>query len=372
MATKSVILVLMISIIISVSGHVSISYADGSTTTGGSATLGGKELEYIQIPISYVTDRNLTGSKRLDKRYGSDRSEKLSYGICKVSIPRERQPGELKTLSFWRRLFGVDPTKYIVLQEIIPRNKEDFFSFLSWRISDSKRKKAFLFVHGYNVTFEDAARRTAQISYDLSFDGASVFYSWPSQGEISKYIVDETNIKWSEPSLKLFLEEFFTETGAENIYLIAHSMGNRALTHALSELISEQPKLMEKLTEIILAAPDIDAEIFKRDIAPMLVVAKKPITLYASSNDKALIASKAVHGYPRAGDAGEGLTIVDGIETIDASDVNTSFLGHTFYAKEPSVLEDIFYLVHHRLRANERYGIQTQEMEKGKYWVIER
>jgi esterase/lipase superfamily enzyme len=64
------------------------------------------------------------------------------------------------------------------------------------RVNKSGKKSAFIFVHGYNVTFEDAARRTAQMSYDLSFDGAPVFYSWPSQGSLGDYLKDGSCAKF--------------------------------------------------------------------------------------------------------------------------------------------------------------------------------
>ena len=35
-----------------------------------------------------------------------------------------------------------------------------------------------MFVHGFNVSFADAARRTAQIAYDLAFGGPGAL-SWP-------------------------------------------------------------------------------------------------------------------------------------------------------------------------------------------------
>jgi esterase/lipase superfamily enzyme len=93
-------------------------------------------------------------------------------------------------------------------------------------------------------------------------------------------------------------------------------MGNRALTRAVASLLTDKPIIRSRLKEVILAAPDIDAEVFKRDIVPALTKTDSPVTLYASSEDLALAASKKVHGYPRAGDSGQGLVVVPGIETI--------------------------------------------------------
>jgi esterase/lipase superfamily enzyme len=295
---------------------------------------------------------------------------KLSYGTCDVSIPRDHRMGELETPSILKLEFREDPAKHVVLLNVEIQPKDKFFSDLAARVKSSPQNNAFLFIHGYNVTFEEAARRTAQISYDLGFDGAPVFYSWPSQGTLSGYTIDESNIEWTQANLSNFLEDFLARSDAQNIYLIAHSMGNRALTRAVSSLLNEKPVLRNRLRDLILAAPDIDAEVFRRDIAPALTNAGRPVTLYASSEDIALAASKEVHGYPRAGDSGQGLVVVQGIETIDATGFDTSFLGHSYFADARSILSDIFYLVRDGQGADKRFGLRREKAPDGYYWVL--
>jgi Alpha/beta hydrolase of unknown function (DUF900) len=105
-------------------------------------------------------------------------------------------------------------------------------------------------------------------------------------------------------------------------------MGTRVLTGALKELVLEDPSMRDKFDEIILAAPDIDADTFKRDIAPKILAGEGGTTLYASSGDYALMASKPFAGYPRAGDTAEGVTIAPGVvDTIDASSIRTTLSG---------------------------------------------
>ena len=213
-------------------------------------------------------------------------------------------------------------------------------------------------------------RRTAQIAYDLAFEGVPVFYSWPSQGTIPAYTIDEQTIEWAEVNLRGFLDVFFTRSDAENVYLIAHSMGNRALTRAVASLLTDKPALRNRLKEVILTAPDIDADVFKRDIAPVLTATGRPITLYASSEDLALVASKKVHGYPRAGDSGQGLVVLAGIETIDSTGTETSLLGHSYFAETHSVLSDMFYLIRNGHRADQRFGLRGIDSHAGRYWAF--
>lgn len=335
------------------------------------AANGGGDEDYAVVRVLYATDRNHIADAKPAAAFGGERAA-LSYGYCDVSIPREHRLGELEKPSIWRLEFREDPAKHVVLLSTVVSSEDEFFRDLAARVAMSAGGNAFLFVHGYNVAFAEAARRTAQISYDLAFDGAPVFYSWPSQGKTQAYTVDEQNIEWSQTNLRGFLEDFFTRSQAQNVYLIAHSMGNRALTRAVASLMNDKPELRARLKEVILTAPDIDAEVFKRDIAPALAAAGRPITLYASSQDLALRASKQVHGYPRAGDAGPGLIVMPGIETIDASQVDTSLLGHSYFAEASSVLSDIYYLIRDGERADRRFGLRRIEGAAGAHWEFKR
>src|SRR5581483_4228092 len=107
---------------------------------------------------------------------------------------------------------------------------------LAATIGESENRQALVFIHGYNVTFNDAVRRTAQIAYDLAFDVTPILYSWPSQGKLHGYPADENTIEWTVPQLTVFLTELAQAAGATTIHLVAHSMGNRALVKALERL----------------------------------------------------------------------------------------------------------------------------------------
>jgi esterase/lipase superfamily enzyme len=325
------------------------------------------DADYAVMRVFFGTDRTLTASTKPGEMFGADRAE-VRYGACEVSIPRDHRMGELEAPSILKLEFREDPVKHVVLLTAVTRPRDAFFVEVAARVAESDSKSAFLFVHGYNVTFEDAARRTAQMAYDLAFTGAPIFYSWPSQGAMAAYTVDEANIEWSQTNLKAFLRDVVERTGANKLYVIAHSMGNRAMTRAVASLLGEQPALRPQVTEVILAAPDIDAEVFARDIAPVLVETGRPITLYASSADLALTASKKVHGYPRAGDAGPSLFVAPGIETIDATAVDSSLVGHSYFADSRSVLSDMFHLVRDGQRATRRFGLRAVDVERGRYW----
>ena len=186
-----------------------------------------------------------------------------------------------------------------------------------------------------------------------------------------QYTVDETNVVWTVPHLKQFLASVSERTGATRIHLIAHSMGNRALTSALArmsyELKEEQTPLFH---EVILTAPDIDAEIFRNDIAPAITKTARRVTLYASSNDEALVASKKIHGYPRAGESGEGIVVAQGIDTIDVSALDTSLLGHSYYGDNETVLIDLAQLLHEEKSPDLRSRLKERFSDRLRYWIF--
>lgn len=322
---------------------------------------------YVQVMVFYATDRAVKQGAEPDARYGTGRSN-MTYGMCEVSIPRDHRMGHLESPSIFKLEFKEDPDKHVVLQGVYQQDKEEFFKEIKVSVDKSVKKRAFIFIHGYNTSFADAARRTAQISYDLAFDGAAAFFSWPSYEDLASYPGDETNIEWAQADLAEFLKEFAANSGARDIYLIAHSMGNRALTKAFGQAVSKDSGLEGRFRELILTAPDIDAEVFIKDIAPMITGKGAGVTLYASSKDKALEASKKFHRHSRAGDSGESIVVVPGIDTVDATNVDTSLTGHSYFAENRSVLADIFTLVKDGARADSRFSLEEKESASGRYY----
>jgi len=339
-----------------------------SARTPPTASLDGAP-DHAVMKVFFATDRELSGDRHPARLFGSVRGQ-LRYGSCEVSIPRDHRMGEMESPSLLRLEFRQDPEQHVVLLSADLTERDSYFGDLRNAIAASGTRSALLFIHGYRTTFEDAARRTGQLAYDLGFHGAPIFYSWPSQGKLSGYILDEANVEWTQADLAAFLADVLQQSDAEHVYLLAHSMGNRALAQATASVIAARPDLASRIREVILAAPDIDAEVFRQQLLPALAAVPNPLTLYASSEDSALHASKAVHGYARAGESGPGLVVAPGVETIDASKVDTGFIGHTYFAEQRSALSDMYYLIKQHARAAERFGLQAVEGAMGRHWTF--
>jgi esterase/lipase superfamily enzyme len=148
--------------------------------------------------------------------------------------------------------------------------------------------------------------------------------------------------------------------------VVAHSMGNRALARMLE--IFPLPGGSPVFNEIVLAAPDVDTSEFI-ELAKTIQPMAKRFTLYASSNGYAMKASKAYHTYPRLGDAGDEIVVLPGLDTIDASNVDTSFMRHSYYGDERTMIADLYYLLDGK-PPEQRHGLEPMECSKGDYWTF--
>jgi esterase/lipase superfamily enzyme len=311
---------------------------------------------------------------KLGPQYTIDRAPdgKVQLGVCEVTIPKSHDPGALEAPSILRLEVREDASQHVVVSKTEPLAGEAFYELLRQRVQDSPRKELFVFIHGFDTQFEDAARRTAQIHYDLKFQGAPVFFSWPANNKsILTYPADENTIGWTAPHLKAFLLEIVNQSDAQSINLIAHSMGSRAMSIALREIELEfrsQPRLFN---HVVLAAPDIDADEFKKHIAPAMQRTANHVTLYASSRDDALRVSQLLHRGARAGDSGRGLVVLPGMDTIDVTAIDTSPWGHIYLGASDPVLQDLKYLFLYGYAPPERRWLSPAQREGLTYWIFE-
>jgi esterase/lipase superfamily enzyme len=168
-----------------------------------------------------------------------------------------------------------------------------------------------------------------------------------------------------------FLQLVASRSGAKHIHLIAHSMGNWPLLEALDKFTAEPGGAA--LNQIILAAPDIDVEEFEL-IAQRIASKAQGVTLYASSNDRAIVASRTLRrNVARAGDVlASGPVVVVGIDTIDVSTLSMDVLSlnHSTYADRKELLNDIHHLMRTGVRPpNDRSDRLQRQMKEGQpFW----
>lgn len=304
-------------------------------------------------------------------------AEEMIVGSCQVTIPLATHTrGNIERPEIMGLQIEVlDPDKHMCVSEVKIAEPAAFVEQLREKMKASAEKEAFVFVHGFNVTFEDAALRTAQMAFDLEFQGAPMFYSWPSQGTVAGYPWDSDAVETAIPYLKEYLKTLASKTDVKRVHLIAHSMGNRLLTRVLRELPEElgANKTRDTFREIVLAAPDINAHVFRTQIAPALVARYPRVTLYANSNDGALAASWMYNHSPRAGDSHKGcICVYKGLDTIDVSALDTTMDGHGYVGSNHVVLCDLYYLFKEGKSPSHRFRLQPRQQDGLPYFVFAR
>ncbi|MES0030403.1 alpha/beta fold hydrolase [Mesorhizobium sp. M0040] len=323
--------------------------------------------KWIEITTYFATNRKPTGSTAPEDFFGAERASDNQVGKTIVSIPTARKPGELNLPSLWRFELSPDPSKHFVFKQVVPLDSATATSEIAKELA--KKSSLLVFVHGYNVSFADAALRTAQLAHDLSFPGTAVFFSWPSAGTTKGYWHDEEAVELSESAFDSFLDKI-AGLGASEVFLIAHSMGNRLVMTVLEDRASKG-KTIPNLREVMLAAPDINAEIFREKIIPGLAALNVHRTIYASSSDVALRASKIVHDYRRVGETAGGVQTFNGFETVDATSVAPVIrsFGHSYVVDSTKVLGDIADTLYLHFNADQR-SLPKEGTPPENWWVL--
>ena len=323
--------------------------------------------EYV---VWYGTNRRPNDPADPGKGYSARRDRVVHYGSCRVFIPQSHKIGSIGS-PWWKRLLTLadDRLRLLTVSELAEMAYwEAVVSHLA-AVSEDERN-ALIFVHGYNISFEDAALRAAQIGFDLSVKGAMAFFSWPSRGVPRRYAADAATIEASEGMIADFMTAFAERSGAKAVHIIAHSMGNRGVLRAVNRIAAQaQRRTGRPFGQIILAAADVDADVFRQLCVAYGEVASRT-TLYISKRDLALEASHWLHEFPRAG-LMPPICIVPGIDTINVTNVDLTMLGHGYVADARDVLGDMHALIRRGAPPHERFGLRETTDEKGqRFWLI--
>jgi esterase/lipase superfamily enzyme len=294
----------------------------------------------------------------------------VHYGSCRVSVPKSHKIGSTGS-PWWKRLLTGkdDRLRLLNVEELEPGA---YWKAISAHLAsfDKSERNAVIFVHGYNVSFEDAALRAAQIGFDLSIRSAMAFFSWPSQGVLKGYLADAAAIEASEDALTDYLVDFGNQSGAQTVHVIAHSMGNRAVLRAFRQIAEKaRRRSRKKFGQVLLAAADVDVDVFRQYCAAFAQIARRT-TLYVSNRDRAIEASRWLHDFPRVG-LMPPVLIEKGIDTINVANVDLTQLGHGYIADARDVLQDIHELIVRGTPPENRFGLREIGVQDGqRYWVI--
>ena len=317
-----------------------------------------KYSETLAMDVYYATNRESNGDNSLcnNQSFGIKTDKQLNFGLCRVNVPKRHATGQIEIAADSR----ADSHKFF---RVLNQKTFDTESFVKL-IKNHPAKEVLVFIHGFNVKFQDAVFRASQIAYDLKFQGPIILFSWPAgadSGFLSKAMVSRTygnNKITAEQSIPAAIE-FFKMIGSLgiNINILVHSMGHQIAIPALIFIAKEMGTSI-KINELVLNAPDYDLKEFIKVSNELKKIANR-VTLYCSYNDNAMVASESYNGGARLGACEK----IDGIDVINVGEVDSSSfstgLGHAYYASR-AVLTDVAQLMM-GIEAEKRLFIRKSE-----------
>ncbi|QDC08010.1 alpha/beta fold hydrolase [Oceanicola sp. D3] len=263
----------------------------------------------------------------------------LGYLSYDVSVPPNRQPGEVRTA----RRRGADVQRDFVATAANRYATPQTFRgavHQALKARPKARGNVIVYVHGYNNTIADAVFRLAQLTHDLKIDDLPVSYTWPSAENPLAYAYDRDSALFARDGLEQFLEEV-SQSGARTITIVGHSMGSLVVMETLRQMaIRGDRKVLPKLNGVILMSPDLDVDLFRTQ-AKRIGNLPQPFIIFTSSRDKALRLSARLTGLPaRLGNLPDVEAVADlDVTLIDVSSFQSGGLDHFVAAENPALLK---------------------------------
>ncbi|MCB2094496.1 MAG: alpha/beta fold hydrolase [Rhodobacteraceae bacterium] len=272
------------------------------------------------------------------EEFGKARSQNIRYVRLDVSVPPDRELGEIK----WPKLGRTpDPrTQFLAVDKEIYPEAVDFRADLARDLTKEARgaREAVVYVHGFNNNFAEGAYRLAQLSHDLGTKGVSVHYSWPSRAHPLAYAYDRDSALFARDGLEDLLRQV-EAAGAERMLLVAHSMGAALTMETLRQLAIEKNRsLINKISGVVLISPDIDVDVFRAQ-ATRIGNLPQPFIIFTSKRDHALALSARLTGqHDRLGNVTDIEEVADlKITVLDTTAFSTG-AGHFNAGNSPALL----------------------------------
>jgi esterase/lipase superfamily enzyme len=319
------------------------------------------------VKINFATLRKTNGfNPSCTNAYFTNQFDKEKFGSCKISVPENHEIGTLDqdAKGNLNDYFQIQNHQSIQsLDNLIQEIKQNSFD------------EVIVFIHGFNVKFEEAILRAAQIKYDLKFSGELILYTWPAgadEGIInslmikSTYLENKQNAENSITHFQNFLEKI--STSGKKIHIITHSMGHQMVIPAINKLYEVNKK--QFLNQVIFNAPDFDSNQFK-SIYQNISKSSERVTIYCSPGDNALLASSKVNSNPRVGSCQkfDGIDMIN-VNPVDAPVMGIAGLGHGYYSSR-AIITDLHQVLL-GVDARKRLFIRSSGEKNGENFVLRR
>ena len=334
----------------------------------------------------FVTNRRAAESSTSDAlEFGSQRDSALSFGSFDVSIEPSLGLGMIINPTDWFQ------NEEISLAAIRQQERAAFVQSLRDFVDMSPQRSLLIVINGFRERFESALRKTAFVASVLDIDTPVLVFDWPGdQGSsLRGYNAARQVANESGAALAELLELIVRDVRPDKLSLLANSMGGQVVVDAFS-ILFEDPEFGDpdpELDHIFLTAPDVDHAEFNARFKQEIRAMADDLTVYVSSNDRALLMSRLINRGPRAGEstlspdqleeaaAIAGLVEPDSdlVTLVDVTPVNRTRNFHNFSLETPEFFDDLYLrLTLDQATPPNRLIYRVATADGTVYWVLTR
>ncbi len=331
----------------------------------------------------YATNRRAEpGGATLEERFGNEREEVLKFGLFDTAIEPTLGVGMIIDRTKWFQ------NEVIKLRSVEALDQPAFVEQVRKRVQDSPHRSLLVVVHGYREAFPSALRKTAFLGHVLDINSPVLLFDWPGdQGSsLTGYRRARRMAQESGAELAQTLKLIIREIRPARLWLVANSMGGQVVADAFS-LLYQDADLADAETEIedvVLTAPDVDHDEFDERFKQEINALTRHLTVYVSSNDRALLMSRIVNWSRRLGESTlspnmleEAVKVMDLIDPdselitlVDVTPVNRTRNFHNFSLETPEFFDDLYLRLTNDSTPRSRMLYQFQTPDGAVYWIL--
>lgn len=225
--------------------------------------------------------------------FSGERAFAPAFADITVSIPNDgkRKSGEVA----WPKKLPANPATDFATLKTEEIDRDIAIAKLNQTVKKSPDRSVLVFIHGFNNRFEDSVYRFAQIVNDSGARSAPILVTWPSRGSVLAYGYDRESANYTRNALETLFQFLARDSDIKEVSILAHSMGNWLAIESLRQMAIRNGRLPTKFKNVMLAAPDVDVDVFRSQIADM-GDHRPQFTLFVSRDDRALAVSRRVWG----------------------------------------------------------------------------
>lgn len=314
----------------------------GSRATGVLVPMAETSPSASQVEMLVATTRSRAAKP--GEMFSGERAPVPAFAEITVSIPPDnvRKIGEVA----WPRRLPANPAKDFATLKADEVSRETAENWLSTAIRKTPDRSVLVFIHGFNNRFEDAVYRFAQIVHDSGAHSVPVLATWPSRGSLLAYGYDRESTNYTRNALENLFQYLARDPGVREVSILAHSMGNWLALESLRQMAIRNGRLPSKFKNVMLAAPDVDVDVFRSEIADM-GEPRPQFTLFVSRDDRALALSRRLWGdVARLGSIDpekppyKAELAANNITAIDLTNIKAGGeLHHSKFAESPQIVQ---------------------------------